>query len=111
MRTSMPTSEPQQCFVYVQLPESLDVVTCGRFVQQGEIGRFVYGRSYLANPRAVELDKFELPLREGTIQTARSGGIFGALRDASPDSWGRRVIERHLGRSDLSEIDFLLHSP
>ena len=107
----MPTSEPQACFVYLQLPASLEVVTCGRFVQQGETGRFVYGRSYLANPRAVELDKFELPLRPGTFQTARSGGIFGALRDASPDSWGRRIIERHLGRSDLTEIDFLLHSP
>jgi serine/threonine-protein kinase HipA len=33
------------------------------------------------------------------------------LRDASPDSWGRRVIERHVGQAVLTELDYLLHSP
>lgn len=107
----MPTSDDPSCYVYLQLPESMEVVTCGRFVQQGSVGRFVYGNSYLANPRAVELEKFELPLRPGIFETARLGGIFGALRDSSPDAWGRRVIERQLGRVDLTEVDFLLHSP
>lgn len=107
----MPTSDDSSCYVYIQLPQSLEVVTCGRFEQQGGVGRFVYGRSYLANPRAVELEKFELPLRPGTFETARLGGIFGALRDASPDAWGRRVIERQLGRGNLSEVGFLLNSP
>jgi serine/threonine-protein kinase HipA len=107
----MPTSEASGCYVYLQLPESLTVVTCGRFVQHGNVGRFVYGKSYLANPRAVELEKFELPLRPGTFETPRLGGIFGSLRDASPDAWGRRVLERQLGRGDLTEEDFLLHSP
>ncbi|MFP2960664.1 type II toxin-antitoxin system HipA family toxin [Myxococcus sp. 1LA] len=107
----MRTSEDQTCFVYIQLPGSMEVVTCGRFQQQDGVGRFVYGRSYLANPRAVELEKFELPLRPGTFETARLGGIFGSLRDASPDAWGRRVIERQLERVDLSEVDFLLNSP
>ncbi len=37
--------------------------------------------------------------------------MFGALRDASPDYWGRRVIERHLGSPGLDELDYLLHSP
>lgn len=107
----MPTSDAPSCFVYIQLSDSMEVVTCGRFVQEGEIGRFVYGRSYLNNPRAVELEKFELALREGTFETARLGGIFGALRDSSPDAWGRTVIGRQLGRTDLTEVDFLLHSP
>ncbi len=107
----MPTSEASGCYVYLQLPESLTVVTCGRFVQQGNVGRFIYGKSYLANPRAVELEKFELPLRPGTFETPRLGGIFGALRDSSPEAWGRGVLERQLGRMDLTEVDFLLHSP
>ncbi|QSQ28433.1 type II toxin-antitoxin system HipA family toxin [Pyxidicoccus parkwayensis] len=89
----------------------MQVVTCGRFVQQDGVGRFVYGRSYLDNPLAVELERFDLPLRTGTFETGRLGGIFGSLRDSSPDAWGRSVIERQLGRGDLSEIDFLLHSP
>lgn len=107
----MTTSDEPGCYVYIQLPDSLDVVTCGRFVQQDGIGRFVYGRSYLSNLRAVELEKFALRLREGTFTTAKLGGIFGALRDASPDAWGRTVIQRQLGRADLTETDFLLHSP
>jgi len=36
--------------------------------------------------------------------------VFGTLRDAGPDFWGRNLIERHVG-GQLGEIDFLLHSP
>ncbi|MGH8287078.1 MAG: type II toxin-antitoxin system HipA family toxin, partial [Steroidobacteraceae bacterium] len=95
---------------------SLDVVTCGRYALETRsdgtaLGRFVYGRSYRENARAVELDKFELPLRAGTFETVRLRGIFGALRDASPDAWGRRVMEKVLGRTDLTELEYLLHSP
>ena len=43
--------------------------------------------------------------------TVRLTSIFGALRDASPDAWGRRIIEEHAGRADLSEVDYLLRSP
>ncbi|RYZ44276.1 MAG: type II toxin-antitoxin system HipA family toxin [Myxococcaceae bacterium] len=107
----MPTSDASRCYVYLQLPNSLDVVTCGLYAQQDGVGQFVYGRSYLENPRAVELEPFELPLQPGTFRTTRLGGIFGSLRDASPDAWGRRVIERQLGRGDLTEIGFLLNSP
>ena len=106
----------RDCYVYIQLPGALQVVTCGRYelAQRDDglfEGRFVYGRTYRENPQSVELDKFELPLKPGTFETMRMNGIFGALRDASPDAWGRRVIEKELGRSDLTELDFLLHSP
>ena len=35
------------------------------------------------------------------------------MRDASPDAWGRHVIEHLLGKtpSDLEEVDYLLHGP
>ncbi len=102
--------------MYLQLPGSLEVLTCGRYALERRddgtaLGRFVYGRSYRENPRAAELDKFELPLMPGTFETVRLRGIFGALRDASPDAWGRSVIERQLGRTDLTELEFLLNSP
>jgi len=106
----------RECFVYVQLPGSTEGVTCGRFAQEetpegSVIGRFVYGRKYRSRPDAVPLDPFNLPLAERVYTTAKLGGIFGALRDASPDGWGRLVIERALGRTDLTEVDFLLQSP
>ncbi len=111
------TSESQdgECYVYTTLPGATEPVTAGRFQLQTDrtgasIGRFVYGRSYLARADAVELDPVELKLASRTYETAALRGVFGALRDAGPDYWGRRVIERHAGKSELSELDYLLHS-
>lgn len=105
-----------RCFVYIQLPQSLETVTCGRYSQErtsgGDVvGRFVYGRRYRTRPDAVPIDPLHLPIADITFETYKLGGIFGALRDASPDAWGRRVIERALGRTDVGEIDYLLNSP
>ena len=111
--TSNPASE---CFVYITLPGAVSAVTAGRFVldktRMGEpLGRFVYGRSYLTNPGAVPIDPVELKLSEATYETVQLNGVFGALRDAGPDFWGRRVIEKHAGKPKLGEMDYLLESP
>ena len=74
-------------------------------------GKFIYGKSYRANPAAVPIDPIELKLTDTTYETRRLKGLFGALRDASPDYWGRRVIEKHTKSAALSELDYLLHSP
>lgn len=105
-----------ECFVYIQLPGSLEQVTCGRYERVelrdgGVVGRFVYGRSYRERPDAVPLDPYHLPLAAQRYETAKLDGMFGALRDASPDAWGRLVIEKITGRSGLNELDFLLYSP
>src|SRR5690349_14231654 len=105
-----------ECFVYLQMPGTLEVVVCGRFAREpvrggGTVGRFVYGRGYRSRPDAVPLDPFNLPITPNVQETARLDGVFGVLRDAAPDAWGRRVIERILGRQDLTEVDFLLESP
>lgn len=109
-------SSERECFVYIQMPRSQEVVTCGRFVLTPliagrAVGRFVYGRRYRSRPDAVPLDPIHLPLSPRTYETAKLGGVFGALRDAAPDAWGRLVIERVLRRSDLDEVDYLLESP
>jgi len=105
-----------ECYVYITLPGETSSVTAGRFVlektaQAQALGRFVYGRSYLKNPDAVEFDPIELKLSTRTYQTTQLNGVFGALRDAGPDYWGRRVIEKHAGRAQLGELDYLLESP
>ena len=111
------TSDPAtgQAYVYITLPGATQPVTAGRYSlamdRRGEaIGRFVYGRSYLERPEAVEIDPVELKLAARTYQTAGLKGVFGALRDAGPDHWGRRVIEKHAGKAGLGELDYLLHS-
>jgi serine/threonine-protein kinase HipA len=112
----MTSDSRAECFVYVTLPRAEAATLAGRFVLEetsnGELlGRFVYGRSYLRNPDAVEIDPVELKLSDTTYETTRLNGVFGALRDAGPDFWGRRIIEKHSGKTQLSELDYLLHSP
>lgn len=109
-------ASPSSCFVYITLPGQTEPVTAARFelatTRQGEpLGRLVYGKSYLAREDAVALEPLELPLLDRTFETTQLKGVFGSLRDASPDFWGRRVIERHARKPVLTELDYLLHSP
>ncbi len=105
-----------ECYVYLTLPGETDFVTAGKFALTTDrrgvpTGRFVYGRSYLVREEAVPIDPLELKLGRNTYETRLLKGMFGALRDASPDYWGRRVIEKHAGKAQLGEIDYLLYSP
>jgi serine/threonine-protein kinase HipA len=107
---------PGECYVYITLPGRTEAVTAGRFSLTTDrrgtpLGRFVYGRSYLARPDRVAIDPVELKLARRVFETTALGGVFGALRDAGPDYWGRRVIERHAGKPQLSELDYLLYAP
>jgi serine/threonine-protein kinase HipA len=112
--TSKPA--PTDCFVYITLPGTTEPVTAARFeLTAGRtgapLGRLVYGKSYLERTDAVPFDPVELKLTSRVYETTMMKGVFGALRDASPNSWGRRVIERNLGQAVLSELDYLLNSP
>ncbi len=111
------TSE-RQAYVYVQVPGTLETVPAALLKVQTlpdgtHIGRFRYGDRYLERPDAIALDPFQLPLAKKVFEFTQLKGIPGALRDAGPDAWGRRVIEHKLERSaaDLHEIDYLLHGP
>ena len=105
-----------EAYVYITLPGQTSAVTAGRFehtVDRNGVasGRFVYGRRYRGRPDAVEIDPVELRLDRASFATVRLNGVFGALRDAGPDYWGRRVIERHAGAARLNELGYLLLSP
>ena len=111
------TSE-RQAFVHVQLPGTLETVPAALLkVEKRDdgtfVGRFRYGDRYLKRPGAVALDPFQLPLSQTVYEVTKLKGIPGAVRDASPDAWGRRVIEARLerGPADLDEVDYLLHGP
>jgi serine/threonine-protein kinase HipA len=111
------TSE-RETYVYIQLPGTLDTVPAALLRVQTlpdgtQIGRFRYGDRYLQRTEAVALDPFHLPLDKTVYEFTQLKGIPGAVRDAGPDAWGRRVIEHKLkrGAGDLHEIDYLLHGP
>jgi serine/threonine-protein kinase HipA len=111
------TSEGQ-AYVYVQLPGTLDSVPAALLkvekLRDGTfVGRFRYGDRYLERKDAIAFDPFKLPLGNTVHEFTKLKGIPGAVRDASPDAWGRRVIEHKLQRSpgDLEELDYLLNGP
>jgi serine/threonine-protein kinase HipA len=111
----MTSKSASECFVYMTLPGETESVTAGKFELTKDrrgtaLGRFVYGKSYLARREAVAIDPVELKLSGETFETTRLNGVFGALRDSGPDYWGRRVIEENAGKPQLGELDYLLFS-
>ena len=96
------TSE-REAYVYIQLPGTLDTVPAALLRVQTlpdgtQVGRFRYGDRYLARRDAVAFDPFRLPLAKQVFEFTQLKGIPGAVRDAAPDAWGRRVIEHKLER-------------
>lgn len=68
----------------------------------------MYGKSYLANPDAIALDAGCAALSPRTFSTTALSGVFGPLADATPDDWGRYVIDKQFGRQ-VYPIGYMLH--
>jgi serine/threonine-protein kinase HipA len=95
---------------------------CGqlRMTEQGQhlAASFAYGLNYLRRPDALEIDPVSLGLRDRAavsgkrLLPAHGLPLFGGLRDAAPDAWGRRVIEAKLKApaNSLPESQYLLHA-
>jgi serine/threonine-protein kinase HipA len=106
------------CYVYVQLPGTYEWVPCASLkvteVASGAFeGTFTYGKRYLERANVLALDPYRLKLTARPMKFTMLKGIPGALRDASPDAWGRRVIQARLQRqeSEISEMEYLLNGP
>ena len=111
-------NDEQACYVYIQLPRTMETVPCAslrvRTIATGVFeGTFTYGKRYLERPEVVSLDPFHLPLSTRPQRFTKLKGIPGAARDASPDAWGRRVIQAKLQRpeADIQEMEYLLNGP
>lgn len=111
-------ADEQSCYVYIQLPGALETVPCAslkvRSVGAGaHEGTFTYGRRYLERSDVVPLDPFHLPLATRPQRFTKLKGLPGAVRDASPDAWGRRVIQAKLEQPEaaIPEMAYLLNGP
>ncbi|MCY4241216.1 MAG: HipA domain-containing protein [Rhodobacter sp.] len=109
---------PGEAFVWAWLPGATEPVVAGRIERDGEFYVFNYGRSYLEAEGAIPLYVPELSMRVGRIDPIAPLQMAGALRDAAPDAWGRRVIINRLTGSsgkdadvvELDELTFMLES-
>lgn len=110
------TSDPyraRRIFVWTWLPGESEPIVAGA-VDRVDAARldFTYARSYLDNENAMSLYAPELPLRRGTQEPLDGLGIAGCIKDATPDSWGERVIGNRMGSGDdeLSTETYMLES-
>lgn len=79
---------------------------------------FAYGVRYMDRPDAFEVDPVSLSLadkeavRYKAMVPANGLALFGGIRDAAPDAWGRRVIEaKHRAPANsLPETTYLLEA-
>lgn len=112
----MTTSDPyhaRRVFVWTWLPDESTPVVAGAVDRVGaDRLDFTYARSYLGNDKAISLYTPELPLRRGAQEPLDGLTIAACLKDATPDSWGERVIGNRLGSGDheLSIETYMLES-
>jgi serine/threonine-protein kinase HipA len=112
-----------EAYVWIWLPSAAEPVVAGRLSRDDTNIVFNYGRSYLERDDRIALYAPELPLEPGTIPLLSGLTMPSAIRDASPDAWGRRVIiNRTLGVKragakgasaggiELDELTYLLES-
>jgi serine/threonine-protein kinase HipA len=111
----------KKLFVFAHLDQAWE--PCGRLTltEEGadlQAAEFAYGLNYLKRPNAIEVDPVSLSLsdktavRKKTLYPAGDLLLFGGVRDAAPDAWGRRVIEAKLKvpANSLPESAYLLHA-
>jgi serine/threonine-protein kinase HipA len=111
----------QKLYVFIYL--DTEWVPCGQLTLSEDGAKlsastFAYGLRYLQRPGALEVDPVALSLRDldlvrGTaLFPPNNLPLFGGIRDAAPDAWGRRVIESRLKvpANSLPESSYLLHA-
>lgn len=103
----------RRVFVWTWLPGNSEPVVAGAVDRIGS-GRldFTYARSYLDTKNAISLYAPELRLQRGAQEPLGGLTIAACLKDATPDSWGERVIGNRFGSGDqeLSIETYMLES-
>ena len=107
-----------EAFVWIWLPGATEPVVAGKLTADAERLIFNYGKSYLNRENAISIFDAELPLKPGVLPLRSGLAMPGCIRDAAPDSWGRRVIiNKKLGLKgvdadsvNLDELTYLLES-
>ncbi|POA22384.1 type II toxin-antitoxin system HipA family toxin [Pseudomonas sp. FW300-N1A1] len=99
-----------RAYIYMEHPETGEVLTLGRLSISNGHGEFVYDPEYVATQGWVP-DHIRYPLRTQPFTSiTKNRGVPGFINDAMPDGWGERVLQ-DLHRGDLGPIDYLLKSP
>ncbi|WP_155303388.1 type II toxin-antitoxin system HipA family toxin [Desulfosarcina widdelii] len=75
------------------------------------VSTFQYGRKYLQRPDAMAIDPVQLPLGETLFRSTPACPLFGGIRDAAPDGWGRHLLDRAAEPRSPGEFEYLTALP
>jgi serine/threonine-protein kinase HipA len=107
--TSAAVERPDRAYVWTWLPGRTEPVLAGVLEPDGDRLAFSYEHGYLEHDDTVPLYLPELPLRPGRQHPQGVLTVAGAIRDAAPGTWGRRVVRalRHRDRHGTGGADVL----
>jgi serine/threonine-protein kinase HipA len=99
-------------YVYLQRPDNGEWITVGRYSLDKErhIGTFLYAPTYIDAGFKWAIDPVNLPLiPEHPYQAHRYNGLHDILRDASPDAWGKLLLQKeHDLPANASDFRYLV---
>jgi serine/threonine-protein kinase HipA len=75
------------------------------------LSTFQYGKKYLQRNDAIAIDPVQLPLGDAEFQSTPKSPVFGGIRDAAPDGWGRHLLDRAAEPLLPGEFEYLTALP
>ena len=106
----MTSEHATEAYVWMWLPQALSPIVVGKMALSGQQYHFTYGQRYRTRLDAMPLSPVELPLTARTFSPTGLHDMPACLRDASPDAWGRRLIDYQMPQLNPNELDYLLLS-
>jgi serine/threonine-protein kinase HipA len=99
--------------VWIWLPGRSEPLRCGTFSWRPGLGQFRYDDGYKSRLDAVAVDPQRLPLTRSMRAASedRQHGVFGVIRDASPEGFGLEALESAAGRSIDNPLERLELAP
>lgn len=90
-------------------------VPCGYLSIQEDtrniLSTFQYGKRYLQRRDAISIDPVQLPLGDALFRSTPKSQLFGGIRDAAPDGWGRHLLDRAADPQLPGEFEYLTALP
>ncbi len=106
-------SKKNETYVFINL--SREWVPCGYLTinedNRNILSTFEYGNKYLQRKDAISIDPVQLPLGKNIFRSTQQSPLFGAIRDTSPDAWGRHLLDRAAAPQSPGEFEYLTALP
>lgn len=106
-------AKTNEAYVFIQLGGQW--IPCGYLMvhqdQREILATFQYGKKYLQRNDALSIDPVQLPLGDAFFRSTPQAPLFGGIRDAAPDGWGRHLLDRAADPLSPGEFEYLTALP